>query len=630
MAYVVTLKGSYNVPLVYNANNQYAVKARYGGTVTQGEPRPVWHASDEKEPDLVDLIEQNGTAAFGLIVDGSSIDDVLNAIAAIRVLIDEAAQASIHGDTDAVTLQLQRNGATNRTAARVVYGHVDDSAAHYTGVSSVNNFAYGVVVYLTLAPSFDRANASTGVVQGETLKNMCKQPAFLLEGSTAGLAAGWSTTGSPSVSFNTTYYLVGVQSQQINSTGSGQGIRSTVVANPTGDYVHGYIWVATGGGNLTITFAIKESSFATTVASVSIDTGAFSGYDRTTVGPDGKTWYRYSLSGTPATTTSVGLEVTATEAGVWVVDAAYLEVEPPSGIPDSWASYYKIENRYDFSTANPDRINHLDVALVPGDAPAQVKIEMDNLSNSATGYVIGYLRPSSYAPSRLPYWRDSSLFTKTGTWAADGTGTSGNHYNETTGSGALYYTSALDYQMLRRQWRVFGLVYATATTATFQYRIYSGASAVSGVRLDAFVTASVPSGSTSKWVLLELATLSFPNLLDSSGSVTLSEEVHVVAGGATCRFDALLYMPVDQAIVAEHFDTSAAAQDVYLVDGRLRDTATTLNIYTSGRIDHVHPRRASRFVFAFYDAADIEYTLATTAELTTTITPRTRHMLGTT
>jgi len=251
MAYSVKLSdGTTSYEFVYNPSSQTDYKMYYGMRVDMGEPQALWHSPDNDERKLIRLVDQPGTIYITQTVKGGGAwNNVINNIADIRRMINQAARYQTSGDVNKVYCRIQPTGATNYTDYEVIYGRVDDSGSYYKSVDVTNTEATGVILELNV-----RAYGEGAPIP---LRNdLPSSPHFLEDSNSDGLADGWSAVGTPTTNISTARYLIGGKSQQIQTnSSSNQGIRSGLVTASSSSTAVAYAWLQglTSGGLFGVT-----------------------------------------------------------------------------------------------------------------------------------------------------------------------------------------------------------------------------------------------------------------------------------------------------------------------------------------------------------------------------------------
>ncbi len=651
---VILSDGTTDYEFVYDAASQADFKLHYGLKVEAGEPDVLWHRPDNGSPKLIRLKNQPRTVFLTKNVYGDDWDDVINTIAPIKRWIDgedqQAARYHADGDVDKIYLRIQLDGMTNYTDATVIYGDVDDSGSYYTPASILNKRALGVVIMLVVEPLGEGAAI--------TLRNdLASSPHFLEDSNSDGLADGWTAVGTPTTNISVVNYLIGGKAQQIaTDTSTNEGIRASVTASSSTQAV-AYVWLRglTSGG----LFGDPVTINLTDGSDVSIQSKTFNpttptGYDKTATGASG-TWYRYVLSGTN-TNANFRFYISrtassATKVSNFVIDGAYLQTGTTTA-PDAWCSTSAIRNRYDPTSSNEERINYVDVWGVPGDSDALVKI-YNNPAGYATSpktMILSTLSDGKYLVADYKHFIDSDEFSTSAVSGGvtistqSGTVSGGNYIRLTSPSSAtntttIYYRFSTD--AARLQWgtplRAFGLIRNNNTTPTIASALYRG-----------FVshqetTQSLPN-TGGNWEIIDLGLIDArglypddifdPDTYPGSGNAEYRITIEdIPTSSATFEIDGVWLFPAGKEIVICRSDDYSVAGFYTTAVPPTVQTPQGVLLNPSGHITSVVAgNKMTRFVlFVFGTSSDDEvFTLTETGNFTFYVTPRTRHLLGTT
>jgi hypothetical protein len=320
----------------------------------------------------------------------------------------------------------------------------------------------------------------------------------------------------------------------------------------------------------------------------------------------------------------------------FLVDAAYLELGTTT-VPPLFASTPNLENRNDPSV-DESNINYLDIGLIPGDAPAQMLLTNTFSSGSRDYYQTWCLEQDGINnAANIPYVIENTSFTKisgTGTWTAnDGSGAyHGGNYGrydahatvETGGQIGVTFSAADTAILAGRVCKVFVACLSNDADGTIALDIGSG---------DGTVKSRIAGIATASNYELKYVGLFRPSPLMNSAAASASLQLYldiagIAAGANYFDVDAVFLMPVDNGAVitkqwingvATHLDgpRNAAYSDYGLTDyiGKPFDLAPGLVM--------------NRLRVLNYDSSNDDYNMADAFPISLTITPRTRHLLGT-
>ena len=374
------------------------------------------------------------------------------------------------------------------------------------------------------------------------------------------------------------------------------------------------------------------------------------GYDKSYVDSTG-TWYRYSVSGTNVNA-NFRLYITrtaalATKVSTFVVGGAYLQTGTTTA-PDAWCSTSAIYNRYDPVSANPERINYVDVWGVPGDSDALVKTAVTLGSVSRTTIIASRHTDGEILAANIDHWIESDELTTTsasGTWST-GTGTSDNHYQRFTeggspGTNSRAYISLTDSNaraLLKYPRRLFAVARASSTTSQFVGVVYAAGEATSLTDKTKTSDTGTAVQTVNTWELIDLGLINGYGLLpssppsDSDQEVSLNVYVQSAPSSSTNDIDALL-LPVlgDEFVVWVGKENTRSSGGEIVFDGTAKAVVSAASgIYeqTPGGLWYAAPGKMNRYVFSVVGSSGAN-TLADTMSVSFTVYPRTRHLLGT-
>ena len=635
------------VSLIFNSSNQTTYKTLYGMQFQNSDTDVLMHAPDYGEMRPVQATDLDRVFFFELNVEGTDNDAVANAVARLMRWVDGANQPALRyhmiGDAVELRLRIQLDGATNYTESSVKWGFVDAGAAWFNAAAIINDMAYGVIVALHLPPYSEGASIS--------LTNYVSNGDFLVESSTSGLAQDWSSVGTPSptLTLDTTTYLVnGVSQKVVTDNANNSGVMCATITAATTFYVAAFAWIYVESGGDPVTVIIRDGSGTTIDSAKTSDAGLLSITDR-----NGNTWVRVEVSGSEATNADCKLRIIratsdATVATTFYVDACYVEVSTaavtvPAG---GWSSYYSLDNRGDETNAAMGQRNWLDLALIPGDAPALVRQSITPTFGTAIDKMIAARVTDGKSLATNQYlWVDSDLMTGTrvGTTNAawtTGTGTNGNHYYRLTASGgtgsgdreAADWAGSEAADLYRTARRVYGCFRSSSTNTTFTF----STQVPTGLENSQAVSVS----SANVWELIDLGTLNGVGAVPDADDLInnnfplpgLNILVQSLPNGGTADID-FLWMPWAEEYIVFDPRLSISTGEEIRIDGWRR------NVQVQNEGEWVKDKlgtlweampglRSNRFTYAAVSSANV-MTLTDAMNVTLSIIPRTRQLLGT-
>lgn len=644
--------GTKTIDLAFSPGVQEDYRLHHGMSI-RPETRPLWHQADDYPPELVDLVDENRVATLTLLVDGSSRDAVLDKLTTLKRWVDganqQAARFWMRGDVKRIVLKVKRDGATNATLHPVIYGIVDDAASHWSGTAYVGGVASDVVVTLFLAPY---GEAETPIV----LRNRLPSSPHMIEDSDAnGTPDSITGVNAPTITHAGAHSLIGSHSVRVvTNNSSSQGIISAAVPGAIGAGWHAKVYIATETSD-PLTIAVTNDSITTVYASVTHNPSNPTGYVRAHPPTNGHlTWYEYRLGGViPSGSSGALLRVlrpaaNATQASTFYVDGMYIDVAAGAVAPEAYSSSRMINNRNDPSNTNPNQINYLDVWGIPGDAPALVDIQLawTNITGGKALLYAGRVTDGEILASQIAGWIESNSFGTPLAFAASwstGTGSSNDHYfrltqngSGTPGDGQISVTISGDAarRLLAQPLRVFGRCRSSSTATRFKLNI----SPPGG---DVLNSEQIGIKTVNQWELVDFGLLNAQGRAPFSVPDTSEPDVDIffsilnlpANSSATADFDALILIPTEEFAIIDFFNTFSTGASAYIRGTKKDALLSNHGVVAPARLGTMFELEPgpvmNRIRFAIADRSSNLHTLSDAANVTLTITPRTRHLLGT-
>lgn len=623
------------INLVYDSSTNTAYQEYVNSHSLTGEINPLFHKPDTVPPELVRLVPDNRVMFFRLNIDGSNIDDTLNKINALARWIDgedqQAARYHTDGDVNRIEVKVQLNGSTNHTLIPVVYGFFDSFSALLNEYGEPNGAAINLPITLIVDELGEGASISLN-------NDLASSPHFVEDSDGDGLADGWTETGTPATTIDTTAYLIGGKSQKVvtdNSTS--EGVRCDTVTASISSNIVAYAWVYIESGGDPVRVRLFDGASTNIDSATLTATDANGVSDKTAVDAAGNTWYRVPVSGSNTGAANVYMDAVrqsgdASANTTYYVDACYLEVDQ-TVVPDAWCSTVSIKNRYDPGVAEIN-INYLDFWGIPGDADAVVQMTITSTGSNDEALIVSGIYDGVVSAQYHQYWIEDDDFTfgASSDWAqTTSTGTSGDSYMSLTLSSVLdriQANSPVTLYLTDYQLRVFAGVYVT--TSDPEIRI--GAILPTATLWTDFFAPS----STSTWSLVDFGLLNPSGLRTDYPAVNGFEAINVdenAGSGGTVRVDFIMFLPTQQFAV-----TSTWSGTAWAIDGKrgvvLSKTSTGEWVQDTGlgSIGYLlSGTRSTRYVMFVrgsttdYEVYDLTATLAISS---INVIPRTRHLLG--
>lgn len=633
MAHTVKLiKGTEEIQLYTtdDAAAVYRVRSR-NFKITQPAPAVQYHEPSDGPPQYIRAEDSIKTAVMTIDVLGADREASNRSLNILKQWIDGpdsyAALAQADPDSyDKVQLYIQLEDHTAGTYHDAIIGNVNDGAAQYHELQDTDSI-YGVIVSMDLHPH--------GRLAKIHLRNdLASSPHFIEDSNSDGLADGWTQTGSPTLTIDSTYYIIGGKSQKmVTDNSSGQYIETAATAATAGSDLVAYIWIAAPsdtGDPITIT--LKDG------ASTTIDTGTFdpeapAGYDMTTTGAAGATWYRYSLSGSnvagSAKIRAIRAAADATQITTVYFEMAYLQVDATT-IPDPFSSCATVSSQYEPGTST-DRINYLDIWNPPGEKPA-ILDQILTYSGIAEphGAAIGRMSEAPGDPTFSPLFFDNGDLTFTAGSGTLSTPTDasriGGDYERHTSDGAgctvtVPIPAAVFDKLGSTPYRVIVYGRVSDTGITFQAQASANEYATA-------IADPIAVNAASTWYVIDCGMIlpsrrRFSRDYMTSGTIDLDIYIANTTSTDTADIDAVALIPA----AADGF-IATRNDHILNSEGAIAklDISGETYIPEYGRLATIPAGKITRLFYALSTGpASYEHNIARKAEIDLYITPQAKH-----
>lgn len=657
------VEGYNKFSLVYVATTQEKYKLDQNvGTITGQQPIVLEHVGDVEAPVPARLVEANKLGNWRLSVYDDentppSWDSIFNNTSILTRhfsgATSTAARHTVNGTAQEVRVQIIPEGATNSTYYTVQSGYADTSRSYWTPESqqSDGTTSQRGVWFIPINFTFDDA----GKGEPFTLRNdLPSSPHFIEDSNSDGLADGWTLTGTPATSIETTNYLAGGKAQafQAPASATDSGINSFVSLSGGEDIV-AYVWINFGSGSDDVSVILQESGATPNIIQEKrlqrSDPMAIA--DKSIINILGLTWYRVVVSGT-ANGSANGVQLRVRRKStygatltVFNVDNAYLQTGTLIA-PDGWCSSSSLKNRYDptsTSAATRQQINYLDVWGIPGDLPATFDYSLDGggTGTAESGFVMSALSDGENLVTDWLHLIDSadSILSSTGTTTADASRIDGS-YERFSAPGTLATLDPLGGIGTTGfgDWlaKVPARVYAIARTSNLLHTLKLSWDLPGTGQNDIAEFDTV-----NKWELLDLGLLNVSS--DAERAIVMFDiDVDITFG--TVDIDALVFLPAqdeklvivptsEEILLSPFF--SSFGNDEYITHIRSINSQTYApKITYAGGLWKVHPgnitnRLVLTTVGSFSNSNEQEIDIAATTDVSLTVTPSTSHLLGT-
>ena len=620
--------------LIYNASTQTDYSLHHGSRFTAEMPDVLNHLPDFDEAQPVRGTNRDRTVTLIYDGHGSDVDDLLNNQAALKRAVDGADSQALRYWTDKdvprVVLRVKLEGATNYTDIPIKYGVVNDGAALYGGAARSNDKALGTIVQLRVSPYGEGAEF--------TLSNVIGSSPHMIEDSDGdGLPDGWTETQSLLKQINTTSFLTGNQSFQFAyGAAGGEGIYTSLGA-ATATTISLYVWCRVGGAD-EADIVLYDQTATTTRATKTLDsTDSNSVSDLTAVGANGSTWYRVVIENQSITNGNTHrLYIYGKNASDTVyVDCAYAEYGIAS-CPAGFSSASTLRCINDPETgANEDRISYIDLSLLPGDAPPLIKTQIARQSGTISGYYFIGSRVSdgNQRAADYTYYVASPDLTAAGIFGSptvDGAVAAGDRWGNTyismtaDGDGSDICTVSYSTSDLEEFFNADRRIMVIAQTDDLQ----------NNLKLTDTDGENITFTAINTWELLDLGLIykaDRPFDLYSGSQNAFVINVNLTNANKKVYVDAVLCFPTNgEFFIGE--GSIGASQNAYIlpVDRQYYADSTPALDTSRGSLWYAKPGYINNRYFFTLAASDKEHELDYQYKVTFTVTPRTRHLLGTT
>jgi hypothetical protein len=632
--------------LTYDATTQPTYRTFVGMDVSQPEPKITWHSPDNGEDKVVKANPQNKVIRLTMDVMGDDRDAIIQSLSILKRALSgadsQASRNSIRHDTDKVRVAIKPSGVTLTTYYDVIYGVIDDSGAYYDDIALENVMAHEVVFYLTVG--------AYGYGDSFTLKNDLKSSPHMIEDTDSnGLADVWDTTASVATLFTiaTNFWVTGGMSQRMGTDSSTtHRLRTKTVSVTAGSDIVAYTYVRVEDGGDEVQIDLNDGTGKNIQRKTLFYEDSTGVSDSSVMGYGGRLFYKVSLSGINESDDCylqiVRPSSLATAATVVRVDMVYIQTDA-TDIPSGFCSSSSLINRYDPTSTSDttlQRINYLDVAMVPGDAPAILKTKVSYASADADSLTIAKRLQGKNSAFGVPHFFDSSLFNTTATdWTPVVAGTRiGGSYLSCSATAVANRTNEVTFpssgepDFMNSPLWCFAVMYTTNANASLGINVSNGGASK---LIDDIKPAAI-----NQWSIVDVGVFNLVGLAaDASTISSYSFDVQLRAGGSAGNVyvDGLYFLPTHEYLQSPLDDLNTSTN--FIRNGAIPETFVQgsdgqyKRQNTLGQMDVLMPGIENRLIFMAkgdngtpdYEVHDLDTEF--TVELT--VTPRTSHLLGT-
>lgn len=651
---LVEANTSKEINLAYNASTNPNWLVNTGSPSLSSPVTPKFHKPDNAPPEIIALIADIRPMTFSMIVQGDDDPDtLLNNIATLAKWVDgpsqQAAQHYLKSGMNRIELHIKLDGATNTTKIPVIYGNVSAFDSLFTEYGATNTAAFGATVQLYLDPD--------GEGESYTPNNLLPNSDFHIESSTSGLAAGLSLVNSPTCSLSTSNWLYGGQSQRIlTDTSSSHGFDTDLQTITSGTSIVAFVYIlASSSGNDPITIRLQDGS-GNVIQDKTYNPANASGYDKSaTAFSNTNRFRRYVVSGTNSAANArirvFRAASNATQETEFWVDCIYMETGTTTA-PPFWCSHTDLDNRNDADSTSTRRVNTLDFFDIPGDSEALLTLAYSPTPSSKQIFIMGRGVDGQYSAGSQPPWVEAqggsgwttSNVATNGAWSTptDAGYSASNALRFTASGGAgegthsAISSSTATRKMLSGKKRVFLIAETNNVGTVPEFTIEIKAGVGTGSKTTILKAISHNVETANQHLLFDCGTLNATQIMNQYATdLTLNTTFNViisayVSSGNWIQFDGLFIMPTHEFGIQYPLNAVPAAGTLYF-DGRTKQMflkSSGVAEPTRGGVFRLSPGIGNRLAFV-QTASDNQISITEAFTVTPTVTPRTRHLLGT-
>ena len=509
----------------------------------------------------------NRTISLTVMVDGTSMDNLIANVNTVHDILRRATDFSQHGLGSQVYLNYQQDGATNAVRFNVIQGTYDPLGTVNFGALNVSDTLVDTVIGLVCEPF--------GTMAQESFTNYVASPSFE-EGST--ISSNWTQahTATGTSANDATEYIFGAKNAKLtmtDSTSGGEWIgRYQDIASAADVTWSLYFWGRLDAASNSVLKLVAQ--FLDSADNVLLeedwilDSTHSTDYSRlvlTSIKSPTNTdtlrvWFRLESSAVDATGTAF--------VDGWFANQA-------TSFPTAWMSGRTVFNHLEAGTMagadSQSETNYLDLYDVPGDIPSLMQIKVTE-NEAHTKLWIGARHADRLADAAI--WHEGNQFTGgdglastadsgvsnavVGRWDASSAGSaSTNAASPTIGSEVVASPSVGQYRVLVRAKQGGNDLYNLALGYT-----------TGGVTVDPSVASDYADMQVTNYSLIDLGTLTISEPPDNMTvpSITLRFAFYLTTTTTSddLDLDYLFLLPVDFGGIQV---TKASGTNVLLVDG---------------------------------------------------------------
>ena len=345
----------------------------------------------------------NRTISLSVMVDGTSMDNLIAKINTVHDILRRATDFSQHGFGSQVYLNYQQDSATNAIRFNVIQGTYNPLGNVNFPALNIADVLTNTVVSLVCEPF--------GIMAQETLSNYVDNPSFEVAGTSPSTDWTQAHTATGTSANDTTEYIFGATNLKLimtDSTSGGEWIGRYQDIASAADltwslYFHGRLDAASNSVLKLVAQFLDSADNVLLEEDWILDSTSSTDYSRlvlTSIKSPTNTdtlrvWCRLESSAVDATGTAF--------IDGWFADQV-------TSFPIAWMAGRAVYNHLEASTASDsqEEINYLDIYDVPGDIPSLMQIKVTE-NEAHTKLWIGARHADRLLDTAL--WHEGNQFT---------------------------------------------------------------------------------------------------------------------------------------------------------------------------------------------------------------------------
>jgi hypothetical protein len=550
----------------------------------------------------------NRSISLNVMVDGTSMDNLIAKVNTVHDILRRATDFSQHGFGSQVYLNYQQDGATNAVRFNVIQGTYDPLSAVDFPALNISDVLINTTVTLACEPF--------GVMAQETLSNYVDNPSFEVAGTNPSTDWTQAHTATGTSANDTTEYIFGATSLKLvmtDSTSGGEWIGryqdiTSAAAVTWSLYFWGRLDAASNSVLKLVVEFLDSSGNVLLEEEWILDSTSSTDYSRLVV----------TEIKSPANTATLRVSCRLESSDVDATGTAFIDgwfADQVTTFPVAWMAGRAVYNNLEGETGpdSQEEINYFDIYDVPGDIPSLMQIKLAE-NEAHTDLWLGARHAGRLLDTGIwhqgnQFVGDDGLSTSgiAGLWDASSAGSASTNAASPTIASEVVTTPAVG------QYRVLSKIRQGATD---RYRAAMGYT-LGAVTVDPSVAADYGTVQQGAMGILDLGslTISKPPENMTIGSLTLRLAFYVTSSMTSedLVLEHVFLLPVDFGSMIVN---KSSNQDVILVDGISRhrmaillntsDVVQSIPPNQSGLPPQVHPLGTRIYLVSDNGAADID------------------------